>query len=199
MVFTRSKIVMEDNCFNEEPATVEMKFIGKQVEKLYSRAYELMKSVFNVSDSDIQETEYQWGKSEKGDKFRIRWWLHKDVDIFSYFFVRFTLSGQAGPKGSATLEVRGLLRTEYPQDTVWQKSLFYEMVRSFWHRMFYAKKREEYGEECRHLTVLFQNKVKEYFEKLQAGAPAVVETNRPDEGESHGSDHGGESHGGEHH
>src|SRR3989338_4811687 len=172
MVFTRTKISMEDNCFVEEPAVVEMRFIGKDVEKLYARSYELMKTVFNVSDSDIQETQYQWAKSEKGDKFNVRWWLHKDVDIFSYFFVRFTFKGQAGSPGSASMEVRGLLRTEYPQDTVWQKSLFYEMIRSFWHRAFYAKKREEYGEECRHLTLLFQNKLKEYFERIQASASA---------------------------
>lgn len=170
MVFARSKLTMEDNCFEEEPGTVEIKFVGQNVTKLYKKMYETMKAVFRASDADIQETEYNWGKSEKGDKFSITWWMHKDLDIFSYFYINFGLSGEGTDKaGSARIRVRGLLRTEYPQDTVWQRSLFYEMLRTFWHRIFYHRKREEYAEECRHSTVLFERRMKEFFQEMSAG------------------------------
>ena len=168
MVFARTKIVLEDNCFEEEPGGVTMRFVGPNPTKIYKKTYELMKAAFNVPDSDIQETDYNWGKGKEGDKFKVTWWLHKDMDVFSYLYIRFKLSGQGNEKtGQATLEVRGLLRSEYPQDTVWQRSLFYEMLRTFWHRVFYRKKREEYAEECRHSIVFMQKKVKEFFEELR--------------------------------
>ena len=168
MVFARAKLTLEDNCFIEEPGAVEMRFVGPNVTKMYNRAYELMKSVFRVSDSDIQETDYSWGKTEKGDKFKVRWWLHKDMDPFSYLYIRFDLSGEGTPElGNAKVSVRGLLRSEYPQDTLWQRSLFYEMLRTFWHRVFYHRKREEYAEECRHSTILFMRKLKEFCNQLK--------------------------------
>ena len=168
MVFARSKLVLEDNCFIEDPGTVEIRFVGSNVTKIYSKMYEMMKSVFGVSDSDIQETEYSWGKTEKGDKFKVRWWIHKDMDLFTYLYIRADLAGEGSPElGNAKIVMRGLLRSEYPQDTLWQRSLFYEMMRTFWHRVFYHKKREEYAEECRHSTILFMNKMKEFCNTLK--------------------------------
>ena len=181
MVFARAKLVMEDNCFEEEPGSVEMKFVGSGIPKLYHKMYEAMKGVFRVSDADIQETEYSWGKSEKGDKFSITWWMHKDMDIFTYFYVRFQLSGEGTEKaGSAKIGVKGYIRTEYPQDTVWQRSLFYEMLRTFWHRAFYHKKREEYAEDCRHSTILFERRMKEFFQEMSGSAQKPQETKAED-------------------
>ncbi|MBI4181672.1 MAG: hypothetical protein HY520_01765 [Candidatus Aenigmarchaeota archaeon] len=175
MVFARSKLVLEDNCYEEDPGSVEMKLIGPNVPKMYNVAFELIKAVFNVTDSDIQETTYSWGKSAKGEKFKVTWWLHKDMDLFSYLYTSFKLSGQGDAQGgSLTLSMKGILRSEYPQDTVWQRSLFYEMMRTFWHRAFYHKKREEYAEECRHAMVLYQKKLAEYFNRLR-GADAPPE------------------------
>jgi hypothetical protein len=39
MVFARSKLTMEDNCFEEEPGSVEMKFVGQNVTKIYKKTY----------------------------------------------------------------------------------------------------------------------------------------------------------------
>lgn len=169
MVFARNKLVMEDNCFSEEPGGVEMRFVGPGVKKLYKLMYGAMRTVFNVTESDIQETDYSWGKGDKGDKFKVRWWIHKDMDLFSYLYMRMDISGsdEAG-KGHVTIAVRGLIRTEYPQDTVWQRSLIYEMLRTLWHRAFYHKKREEYAEDCRHQTIMFMDKMKEYCHALTA-------------------------------
>ena len=167
MVFARTKLVMEDNCFEEEPAVNLMSFSMPNVEKLYTKVYETLKAVFNVADSDIQETDYKWAKIKNGVKFKVRWWLHKDLDVFSYLFLRFDVSGEGNEKsGNARVQIKALLRSEYPQDTVWQRSIFYEMTRTFWHRLFYHKKREEYAEDCRHGIIVFQKKVREFVNKL---------------------------------
>jgi len=168
MVFARAKLLLEDNCFEEDPGIVEIKFIGPHIDKIYEKTYELMKAVFNVTDADIQEVTSNWGKSEKGEKFKVRWWLRKDMDIFSYIYVRVDLSGEtSGKKGSATIKIRGVLRSEYPQDTLWQRSLLYELLRTIWHKVVYHKKREEYAEECRHTIVFFQKKLKEFYDKMK--------------------------------
>lgn len=168
MVFARAKMVLEDNCFSEEPSRLEIKLVGPNLSNLYKAMHEYMKAVFNVGDSDIQETMYQWGKGQDKEKFSVTWWLHKDLDLFSYLYVQFRLKGQGnGETGNAFIQIRGLLRSEYPQDTVWQRSIIYEMFRTFWHRAFYHRKREEYAEECRHSMVMFQNKITEYYKKLK--------------------------------
>ncbi|MBL7206265.1 MAG: hypothetical protein ISS36_01560 [Candidatus Aenigmarchaeota archaeon] len=168
MVFARTKLVLQDNCFEEDPGSVELRLVGPNVSKLYNEVYELIKAVFNATDADIQETMHNWGKIEKGEKFKVRWWLHKDLDLFSYFYISFDLSGQqSGKSGNAVIKVKGVLRSEYPQDTIWQRSLFYEMMRTFWHRAFYHKKREEYNEECRHSISFFEKKLKEIYNKIK--------------------------------
>ena len=172
MVFARSKLVLEDNCFEEDPSIITIRLVGPNITKIYGTVYELMKSVFHVTDSDIQETMYQWGKGKDKDKFAVTWWMHRDLDPFSYMYISFKLKGAGNEEtGAATLAIKGILRAEYPQDTVWQRSLFYEMMRTFWHRLFYHKKREEYAEDCRHTIILFQKKLTEFYHKMIAASP----------------------------
>jgi len=168
MVFARTKLVLEDNCFEEDPGAINVKMEGPSVTRMYKISHEMIKSVFRVTDSDIQEVDSSWAKSGKGDKFAVTWWLHKDMDVFSYLYIRFKLRGKGDAEsGTVAIELKGYLRTEYPQDTVWQRSLFYEMLRTFWHRVFYHRKREEYSEDCRHSMILYQKKFIEYFNKLR--------------------------------
>lgn len=165
-VFARTKIVMKDNCFEEDPGEIELKFVGPNAQKIYQRSYDLIKSVFMAADSDIQEESSSWGKAEK-EKFGARWWLHKDMDLFTHLWIRFDISGEGTQKaGKARIRVRPVMRTEYAQDTIWQRSLLYEMLRTFWHRVFYHNKRHEYMVECRNLTTIYLRKMKEYFKIL---------------------------------
>jgi len=179
MVFARAKITLEDNCFEEEPGAITLRYVGPNPSKIYKKTHELIKSVFRVTDSDVQETDYSWGKTSTGEKFKVEWWMHKDMDLFSYIYVRFRLDGEGNDKtGHAKLEIRGLLRSEYPQDTVWQRSLFYEMIRTFWHRVFYHKKREEFAEECRHSEILVMKHMKDFLKQLKGDVQSSV----PEEG-----------------
>ena len=82
------------------------------------------------------------------------------MDLFTYLFVRMDLAAEGTERmGNAKIAVRGLLRTEYPQDTIWQRSLFYEMLRTLWHRILYHKKRDQYTIECKRLSMIFQKKM----------------------------------------
>jgi hypothetical protein len=120
-----------------------------------------------VPDSAIQEEKFNWGKGVT-EKFKLMWFVHKDLDQFTYIYLKIAASGEGDEKaGNAMIRIKPYLRTEYPQDTLWQRSLFYEFLRTFWHRVFYHKRREEYNEECKHLTVMLQRQLQELFRELR--------------------------------
>jgi hypothetical protein len=166
-VFARTKIVIQEDCYKEKPERPTINYYGPNPTKLYEKCYDLIKTVWNASDSDIEEEKFSWGKAEK-EKFSVRWYLHKDLDIYTYMYIRFEVSGEGDDKsGKATIRIKPVIRTEYPQDTLWQRSLFYEMLRTFWHRSFYHKKREAYAEECRNLCTIYQRELVKIFKELR--------------------------------
>lgn len=168
MVFARTRLLIQDRCFEESPGEIHIRYLGPNPSKLYKKCWELMQGIFDVPQSDIQETRYEWGRGREGDKFRVRWWLHKDMDTFTYIYFRVDLKGQGNEEtGKAFIRLKGWLRSEYPQDTIWQRSIVYEMLRTLWHRVFYRQKREEYLEECRNSMVVYERKLKDYFEELR--------------------------------
>ena len=170
MVFAREKMTIEDICFYSEPGTVELRYVGPKPLMLYDKCAELLKTVWNVPHSQIQEVKTSWGKSSDKEKVECTWWVFKDMDVFSYLMIRINFKAEgAAESGKGFLNIKGYMRTEYPQDTIWQRSILYEMVRTFWHRVFYRRKREEYAEECRHSIIYYEKLVKEYMEKLKRG------------------------------
>jgi len=60
--------------------------------------------------------------------------------------------------------------TEYPQDTLWQKSIVYEMLRRLWHRLFYHHKRMQWLGYGKELTVAYEQALKKFGEQLQGNA-----------------------------
>lgn len=170
-VFARTKLIMYDVCFKEDPGDVELKYVGPNPQKLYQKVYEIMKNVWRAGDSDIQEENYSWTKGGDTEKFKVRWILHRDIDKSSFFWIRFDVSGDGNDKtGKASVTIRSVIITEYSQDTVWQRSLFYEMLRTFWYRIFYYHKREEFMVECRDLVAFSAKKIKEAFKELREEA-----------------------------
>ncbi len=159
MVWARAKLMIEDDLLSPLPV-VRIKFAGQNPERFYKEMYNLMLLSFRVHEHSIQEKDFQWSKGET-EKFNIRWEVNKDLDKFSYYFVEVRLNGEmAKNTGKVEIEVEGLLRTEYPQDTFWQRSLIYEILRMFWHTTFYGSKRDEYLREGRRLMSLFCDQVK---------------------------------------
>lgn len=143
-------------------------YTGPNPVKVYPKSREIIKAIFNVTDADMHEEIYDWGKGAEKEKFAVRFFVHRDIDKFSYYFIRFDVKGEGSEKsGKVSVIMRPLLRTEYPQDTLWQKTIFYEMMRVFWHRGFYHNKRREYIIEGRRLLAMLQDQLEEYFRDLR--------------------------------
>ncbi len=185
--FARTKMTFQDDCYPDKPEIPAVNLVGANVPKLYHIVYDAMKNSFNVLDNEIEEEDYTWGKSGDKEKFSVRWYVHKDVDYFTFFYLRVDLKGSGNENtGKASIKIKSIMRTAFPQDTLWQRSLLYEMMRTFWHRTFYHKKRVQYLVDCRNITSHFMKMVVKEFREINemnagiANAPRSVNTEAND-------------------
>ena len=140
-MWARTKLMIHDDLLKPKPL-VDLKYHGPHPERLYKEIPILLTRLFRVQEHSMQEKLYQWSKGDP-QKFKVKWEINKDLDKFSYFWIECEISGQSSRgEGVADIVFTGALRTEYPQDTIWQKSLLYEFLSMFWHTTYYVPKRD---------------------------------------------------------
>ena len=172
MVWARTKLLIWDYVF-EPVKEINISYTGPAPDKFYKKINELVRVVFNVPDAYVQEKEYSWEKTKDGERVSVGWEINKILDTFSYITVEIDFSGfSVNNEGKVNLRIRPRLITEYPQDTVWQQNIIYEMTRRFWHNMFYHKKRMEYLNFAKELVTSFESSIKHFGEVLREGAQA---------------------------
>lgn len=168
MVWARTKLVLYDNIFEEGERDIAMSYSGKHPEKLYYKLKEIFLDVFNVPRNKIQEMHYNWEKKGDSDSIDVRWRVVKDMDMYSFlrFDISFKVKSTAG-EGTASIRLKPRFITEYPQDTLIQQSIFYEMARRFWHNTFYQKQRLKWFHLGKELSARFDDAVKQYMDGLR--------------------------------
>ncbi|MBI4895455.1 MAG: hypothetical protein HY831_03095 [Candidatus Aenigmarchaeota archaeon] len=168
MVWARTKLLIWDYVF-EPVKEISIAYEGRHPEKLYKKLHELIRLVFNVPEGYIQEKDYRWEKKKDTDQFEIGWEITKIFDTYTYVVVELDFSGfvVAEGDGKAKIRLRPRIITEYPQDTIWQQSMIYEMLRRFWHKSYYHRKRMEYLYISKELVIEFERKIKEYMEEIR--------------------------------
>lgn len=166
MVWARTKLMIWDYIF-EPVVDVRISYTGKTPEKFYKKINEFIRTIFNIPDAYVQEKNYLWEKNKDGEKFEVAWEITKILDVFSYIVVEIDLRGfSAAGEGKATVRLRPRLITEYPQDTIFQQNLLYEILRRTWHRLFYHRKRMEYLNLGKELVTTFEGSVKHFGETM---------------------------------
>jgi len=168
MVWARNKLVIYDDIF-EPHEEIFINYSGPHPERLYPYLQEIIPPIFNIPKSNVQEISFTWETpSDDETKFNIWWRIIKQMDIHSHIRVDLKLKGFAKKgKGPATISIDAALITEYPQDTLLQQSIFYEMGRRFWHAVVYHKKRMEYIEMGRRIIRKFEEEIKKFLEELR--------------------------------
>jgi hypothetical protein len=167
MVWARTKLLIWDYIF-EPVKDLRISYTGPHPEKFYQKLKELIRAVINVPDAYIQEKNYVWEKLKDSERFEIEWEINKILDTFSYITIEITLRGfSAGGEGKVDIRIRPRLITEYPQDTIWQQSIVYEMLRRFWHQRFYHHKRMEFLNLGKELLVSLEAALKKYMDELR--------------------------------
>ncbi len=172
MVFARSKLMIQEWCIEEKPVMLTLNYTGPNPQLAVKKYVELVKTIFSVKDSDIQEKVFNWDRSGKEEKFNIEYEVRKDFDQHSYLFVQGTIDGhivpseEFGKEGHVRIRIRGAIRAEYPQDTFWQRSLLYEIIRVFYHKVIYSSNWDKYMYDCRERLTMFMKEMKGYFNLL---------------------------------
>ncbi|MFH1420482.1 MAG: hypothetical protein ABIG30_00780 [Candidatus Aenigmatarchaeota archaeon] len=168
MVWARTRLSIWDYVF-EPVKEILINYVGKDPSKFYKKINELIRVVFNVPEGYVQEKTYDWQKTKDGEKFSVSWEVNKLYDQFTFLGVEIELrGGMRESEGKASITIKPRVVTEYPQDTIWQQNLFYEMLRRFWHSIFYHKKRMEYLDRSREIVTNFETELKHFAEELRS-------------------------------
>ncbi len=169
-IFARTKITIEDDCMKPPGAPyITLNYSGPNPQLLYKKIKELILTIWKADLSELQEKEFMWDRTAGAEKFSVKFELIKDLDTFSYMEMGVSLSGTAEPskefgkEGSASVRIDPKIRTEYPQDTLWQRSFIYEIFRVFYHRVLYEEARKRFKEECRRNAMLLQEEIKSFL------------------------------------
>jgi len=173
MVFARAKLLIQEWCIQERPVMLVLNYTGPNPQLTVKKYIELVKTIFSVKDSDIQEKVFNWDRSGKEERFDIEYEVRKDLDQTTYLFVQGTIDGHTAPskefgkEGHVRVRIRGAIRAEYPQDTFWQRSLLYEIIRVFYHKVIYSSNWERYMADCREQLKMFMDEMKGFFNLLE--------------------------------
>jgi len=171
-VFARTKLMIHEDCLVPGTAFLTLNYSGPNPQELYTKIKEIFFTVFKHEAGELQEREFSWDRSGGKERFKVRFDLTKDMDTFTFVQMLVDLDGEAQPsrqfgkEGTAKIQIEGRLRTEYPQDTLWQRSLFYEMFRVFYHKVIYEETRRRYKDQCRDWCMKFQEELKAFLNIL---------------------------------
>lgn len=174
-VFARTKLILQENCFDFTIPEMYFKYKGKDPQLAYNKIRELFWTVFGVKETErVQEVGYNWDKNGKRENFSVDWHVTKDMDRHSYLYFKIRMKGFAeegkdSKEGEVNVDIVAHSRTEYPQDNIWERSIFYEIARTFWHKVFYQEKRDKYMDICREISTKFRNELKSFFNLIPRG------------------------------
>jgi hypothetical protein len=145
------KIIMEDDCL--APAEkIELEYAGPNPFKAYLITKRTLQQVFEIKTKDIWEREFRWDYTGDPRGFFIRIFARKKMDKNTYVFSEIIFQGKqpTDPKkpGSLKMKIGGYVKTTFPQDTIFQKTL-YRMFIWIYHRLIYFKQRRYYLDYCK--------------------------------------------------
>jgi len=178
-IFARTKLMIHDDCLAPAPGSflpgypsIKLSYTGPNPQRLYEKIKEIFFTVVKHDPTDLQERDFLWDRSGETEKFKVTFDLVKDMDRFSYVEIIVKLSGEAKPskdfgkEGKASIEIEGRIRTEYPQDTIWQRSFLYELFRVFYHRVIYEEARNKFKVQCQDWIYKMQEEIKSFLNIL---------------------------------
>lgn len=168
MVWAKQKLELYEYVRQPDKDSV-VNYSGRNVSAFYHFLKKATIDVLGIGQNDLHEMAYSWEKKEGKEKFRVEWRAIKEFDDFTHLRFDVNFKGDlSDDEGSITIVMKPRLITEYPQDSILQQSIFYEMARTFWHNTFYHKKRWEYLIKSREAWDALEKRVIEFCEKCRA-------------------------------
>ncbi len=167
MVWAKTKLELYEYVRQPDKDSV-INYSGPKVHVFYQFLKKAAVDTLGISPNDLHEMAYSWEKKEGKDKFRVEWRAIKEFDDFTHLRFDVNFKGEANEdEGSITIILKPRLITEYPQDSILQQSIFYEMARTFWHNTFYSKKRWEYLIQSREAWDALEKRIIDFCDKCR--------------------------------
>jgi len=167
MVWAATKLILWDDIYPTYKR-VNIEYKGRNPQLIYRKIKRALRDIFRIPEGNLQERNFKWETSEKGEEFSADWDAIKPLDNFTYIKIEVRLRGfVSGGVGRISVSYRPTLVTEYPQDTFWQQNILYEMLRRLWHVLFYRKKRNEYFEMAQKMAERFEEEIKEFIHAMK--------------------------------
>ncbi|MEM5815170.1 MAG: hypothetical protein QXD89_01630 [Candidatus Aenigmatarchaeota archaeon] len=178
-IFARTKLVIHEDCLALTGAApfpgkkfITLEYKGPNPQIAYYQIRKLLSTISKIPENEIIERNFYWDRSGEEEKFSATFDVIKDMDRFSFIQISVSMEGvikpskEFGKEGSLTIRIEGVLRTEYPQDTIWQRSLLYELFRAFFHKFIYEETRKKYRDICVSIMTEIYNELKEFLNVL---------------------------------
>jgi hypothetical protein len=177
-IFARTKLIIHEDCLEVSGSPLPgkkfmtLEYSGPNPQAAYYQAKKLLAQITKVPENEIIERDFTWRREGEEENFSVTFDVIKDMDRFSFIQISISMKGKIKPskefgkEGSLSINIEGVLRTEYPQDTLWQRSLIYEMFRTFYHKFIYEETRKKYKQECVDIMNQVYSSLKEFLNVL---------------------------------
>lgn len=144
--------VLEDDCLTPD-RQLRIDFKGPNPFRIYGAIPQFLRAIFDVRGKDVWEREFRWDITADPRDFFFRFVVRKGYDNFSRIYAEVIVQGKQpsdpNKEGEAVIFIRGILRTESPENTIFQKNNLYKSLRWLYFRTLYNDVRRNYLEECR--------------------------------------------------
>lgn len=170
-IAARRKLVIEEPCLRVPSLIFTYK--GPNPQNIYKEVKKLIPTVFKVDERDIEEREFSWDRTTAEEKFKMTLNFIKEFDPNCYMETVININGSTKPseefgrEGEATVVVEAKFRVEYPQETLFERSIFYDIYRRIFHRA-HQKERTGYKRMCSELMNTFCDELRSYLNILAA-------------------------------
>jgi hypothetical protein len=160
------KYVLEDDCLTPD-RTLRIDFKGHNPFRFYSQIVMILRDILEIRTFHVWQREFRWDFSGEPAKFFYKVIALKPWDNWtkSYFELVFQGTQPSDPNkdGELVIFISPKLRTEIPQNTIWQRSQIYKGLRWLYFRMFYNNARRILLGKCIHNTERIVDKLKSIY------------------------------------
>jgi hypothetical protein len=147
--------ILEDDCLTPN-RTLRIDYKGLQPFKFYSQIVMLLREILEIRTMHVWQREFRWDYTGDPIKFFYRVVCQKNYDAWTKAMFELTFQGThpTDPKkeGELVVFITSKLRTEMPQNTIWQRSNLYKSLRWIYFRTFYNNARRILLGKCIHAT-----------------------------------------------
>jgi hypothetical protein len=162
------KLRVEDKC----ELSPRLKVTGvPDPQRIFSLVKEVLIMRCRLKEDDINEKIYEHDKSTVPEKIHAFIEAYKHLDRYSDVVLEITMDFVLKPVhregveyvGDAKVKIEGFVRTEYPQDSILQKSILWNVFRTFYEKAIYGDIRGNMMDLCRSFIKKVTAEINNYF------------------------------------